>query len=64
MELFVNAELIRWAALVQMYEGPLRRGTPDCPATDVFAQSEAGDARWQQLKKRCVEHVSLPGAWA
>jgi len=56
VELFTNAELIRWAALVEVYEAPLRRGTPDQLATDVFSDSEAGRARWEQLKKRCVEH--------
>jgi len=56
VELFTNAELIRWAALVEVYEAPLRRGTPDQLATDVFSDTEAGRARWEQLKKRCVEH--------
>ncbi|XP_043242131.1 26S proteasome non-ATPase regulatory subunit 12-like isoform X3 [Amphibalanus amphitrite] len=56
VELFVNAELIRWAALVQMYEAPLRKGSAESPATDVFSDTEAGNKRWQQLKKRCVEH--------
>ena len=57
----MNAELIRWAALVQMYEEPLRKGSADCPATDVFADTEQGNKRWEQLKKRCVEHVSILG---
>uniref|UniRef100_A0A8C3B3E4 26S proteasome non-ATPase regulatory subunit 12 n=1 Tax=Cyclopterus lumpus TaxID=8103 RepID=A0A8C3B3E4_CYCLU len=53
---FTTMELMRWAALVEDYGKELREGSPDSPATDVFASSEEGESRWKDLKNRVVEH--------
>ncbi|MBN3299091.1 PSD12 ATPase, partial [Amia calva] len=53
---FTTMELMRWAALVEDYGKELREGSPDSPATDVFAYTEEGEKRWKDLKNRVVEH--------
>ncbi|KAB7500043.1 Longitudinals lacking protein-like [Armadillidium nasatum] len=51
LQLFVTAELIKWAGLCNVYESELRSD-----ATDVFLNTEAGNNNWTQLKNRVVEH--------
>lgn len=58
---FTTMELMRWASLVEDYGKELREGSPDSPATDVFACTEEGEKRWKDLKNRVVEHVSQTG---
>lgn len=54
LQLFVTAELIKWAGLCNVYESELRSD-----ATDVFLDTEAGNNNWTQLKNRVVEHVRI-----
>lgn len=58
LKMFITAELISWKHLCQTYETLMRVGTPECPATDALARTEAGEKRWKDLKNRVVEHVS------
>lgn len=56
----MNPELIRWAGLCNTFEKDLKQGTLNVAPTKVFTPgSEFGDKRWDDLKKRVVEHVSL-----
>lgn len=56
LKLFNTAELINWSVLETQFQAVLRVGTSECPATAVFANTEAGDQRWKDLKNRVVEH--------
>lgn len=57
LNLFVNPELIRWSGLCNTFEKELKFGAPNSIPTKVFAsESELGDKRWTDLKKRVVEH--------
>ncbi|KJE98065.1 proteasome 26S non-ATPase subunit 12, variant [Capsaspora owczarzaki ATCC 30864] len=49
LKLFTTAELINWVDLEATYGAELRNG-------DVFAATEAGAQRWEDLKKRVIEH--------
>lgn len=56
----MNPELIRWSGLCNTFEKELKFGAPNSIPTKVFAsESELGDKRWTDLKKRVVEHVRL-----
>lgn len=57
LKLFITAELINWRGLIQTFEPLLKKGTTDCPPTNVFANNEKGNQRWNDLKNRVVEHV-------
>ena len=39
-----------------MFEKEIRNGVEGSTATAVFARDEAGEKRWNDLKKRIVEH--------
>ncbi|KAK4337192.1 hypothetical protein RND71_043291 [Anisodus tanguticus] len=56
LKLFNTAELINWSVLEGRNQQILRVGTPECPATSVFDNSEKGNERWNDLKNRVVEH--------
>jgi 26S proteasome regulatory subunit N5 len=56
LKMYTTAELIRWSFVAQTYEGMLRSGTPQCPATACLGSDEAGEGRWKDLKNRTVEH--------
>lgn len=58
LKLFTTQELIHWGSLARDYETALRAKS-SAPATDVFANDTAGNKRWDDLKKRVVEHVSF-----
>lgn len=57
LNLFVNPELIRWVGLCNTFEKDLKQGSSNLAPTKVFAaESEFGTKRWDDLKKRVVEH--------
>ena len=56
LKCFTTAELMRWSHIKEMYESELRTGLS---ATGVFEQAtDEGKKRWEDLRKRVVEHVS------
>ena len=57
LDQFINQELIDQKKLVQLYGPELKQGSKDSPPTSVFNEkSEDGRQRWEDLKKRVVEH--------
>jgi len=57
LDQFINQELIDQKKLVQLYGSELKQGSKDSPPTSVFNEkSEEGRQRWEDLKKRVVEH--------
>lgn len=54
---FTTHELIHWVRFKELYEVELSQGTEASPATGVFNRTtEQGQKRWDDLKKRVVEH--------
>lgn len=54
---FTTNELIHWSRFCNLYEKELCAGSETNPATGVFNKdAEAGTKRWNDLKKRVVEH--------
>jgi len=54
---FTTTELIHWARLKNLYEKELCEGSEANPCTGVFdMKSDEGKKRWDDLKKRVVEH--------
>jgi len=54
---FTTNELIHWTRFRELYEKELCSGSEKNPATGVFdMQKEQGVKRWEDLKKRIVEH--------
>lgn len=54
---FTTVELIDWTRFKELYEKELCEGSADNPATSVFNKTtEDGKKRWDDLKKRVVEH--------
>lgn len=50
---------MQWKNLTSICEKEFRDGLPGSPATGVFDRnSERGNKRWDDFKKRVVEHVS------
>lgn len=48
---------MRWSQIKELYESELRAGAS---ATGVFDMgTDEGNKRWEDLRKRVVEHVSL-----
>lgn len=48
---------MRWSHIKEVYESELRTGSS---ATGVFEQgTDEGKKRWEDLRKRVVEHVSV-----
>ena len=48
---------MRWSHIKEVYESELRTGSS---ATGVFEQAtDEGKKRWEDLRKRVVEHVSM-----
>ena len=58
LECFRRHELLEWTLFQTKYGLVLQEGVPDCPATDVFTDSELGKEHWEDLRKRVIEHVS------
>lgn len=56
LEEFTNLELIDQAKFSDRYEAHLKNGTNGVSATTVFDNTDAGQKRWADLKKRVVEH--------
>lgn len=57
LKCFTTAELMRWSYIKEVYESELRTGSS---ATGVFEQAtDEGKKRWEDLRKRVVEHVSV-----
>ena len=50
LKLFLAPELMRWPKVSEVYGQMLR-------ATFVFADSEDGRKRWEDLHSRVIEHV-------
>lgn len=61
LKCYVTAELMNWAEVTQQYEKELRLGCDENPATQVFLNTEEGNKRWDDFRKRIVEHVSANG---
>ena len=60
LKLFKTDELMEWKNLTSICEKEFRDGLPDSPATGVFDRNtESGNKRWEDFKKRVVEHVSI-----
>ena len=56
LKLFTTKEIMRWKELLQIYEPELRAAFP---GNQIFSTStDDGKQRWEDLKKRVVEHVS------
>ena len=50
---------MQWKSLTSICEKEFRDGLPDSPATGVFDRiTERGNKRWDDFRKRVVEHVS------
>ena len=48
---------MRWSHIKELYESELRTGAS---ATGVFeSDTDEGNKRWEDLRKRVVEHVSF-----
>jgi len=56
MEQFTTPELISQTRFCELFEKEIRNGVEGSTATAVFARDEAGEKRWNDLKKRIVEH--------
>lgn len=57
LKCFTTSELMRWSQIKELYESELRAGAS---ATGVFDMgTDEGNKRWEDLRKRVVEHVSL-----
>lgn len=57
LTLFTTKELINYAATCKSYETELRNGPSDQGSSQIFsAKTEEGRSRWDDLKKRVVEH--------
>ena len=57
---FTTHELIHWVRFKELYETELCQGSEANPCTDVFVRTtEQGKKRWDDLKKRVVEHVRV-----
>ena len=52
---------MRWQQVCAIYEGELKKGSTDSLPTDVFSDNEQGKQRWNDLRNRVVEHVSVCG---
>lgn len=60
LECFRREELLEWALVESKYGPVLRDGTSDVTVTDVFTRGqEMGERRWENFRKRVIEHVSL-----
>ena len=60
LKLFTTNELMQWSSLTSICAKELRDGLPGSPATGVFEkQGERGNKRWDDFRKRVVEHVSF-----
>lgn len=57
LKCYVTAELMNWSDVIQQYEQELRQGSAENPATNVFMNTEEGNKRWDDFRKRIVEHV-------
>lgn len=56
LKLFNTPELIHWSFITSSFEGILRVGTQQNPATGALASDVDGQKRWSDLKQRAVEH--------
>lgn len=62
---FTTSELMRWPGVQELYGPALRRTKVFGPAGttgvdgDVEEADEGGEARWEELHSRVVEHVRL-----
>eukprot|EP00112_Aurelia_sp_Birch-Aquarium-sp1_P020093 Seg5094.1 transcript_id=Seg5094.1/GoldUCD/mRNA.D3Y31 product="26S proteasome non-ATPase regulatory subunit 12" protein_id=Seg5094.1/GoldUCD/D3Y31 len=57
LKLFTTNELMQWSNLTSICAKELRDGLPASPATGVFEkQGERGNKRWEDFRKRVVEH--------
>ncbi|CAB4007558.1 26S proteasome non-ATPase regulatory subunit 12 [Paramuricea clavata] len=56
LKCYITAELMNWAEVTQQYEKELRDGSPENLATEVFVNNEEGNKRWDDFRKRIVEH--------
>lgn len=55
LKCFTTPELMRWSHIKELYESELRTGAS---ATGVFeSDADEGNKRWEDLRKRVVEHV-------
>ena len=59
LKCFTTQELMRWQQVCAIYEGELKKGSADSPPTNVFSDDEQGNQRWNDLRNRVVEHVSV-----
>ncbi|XP_028395643.1 26S proteasome non-ATPase regulatory subunit 12-like [Dendronephthya gigantea] len=56
LKCYVTAELMNWSDVSQQYEQELRQGSVENPSTNVFMNTEEGNKRWDDFRKRIVEH--------
>jgi len=56
LEDFTNLELIDYKIFSNQYEAHLRNGSDGIESTSVFDNTDAGQKRWADMKKRVVEH--------
>merc|ERR1712038_1519413 len=56
LEDFTNLELIDCKIFSNQYEAHLRNGSDGLESTSVFDNTDAGQKRWADMKKRVVEH--------
>lgn len=59
--MFVKRELIDWESFVERFGPVFRDGVGDELPTEVFQHTEKGDERWEDFRKRTVEHVGCNG---
>ena len=55
--MFLKKELIGWESFVERFGPVFRDGFGDERPTEVFPHTEKGDQRWEDFRKRAVEHV-------
>ena len=53
----MKQELIDWESFVEHFGPVFRDGVGDEQHTDVFPHNDKGDERWEDFRKRVVEHV-------
>lgn len=56
---YITSELMNWSNVAQEFEKELRQGSEENPCTEVFSNNEEGNKRWDDFRKRIVEHVSM-----
>lgn len=56
LKCFTTSELMNWSRIKELYESELRSTSSSVGVFDVG--TDEGNKRWEDLRKRVVEHVS------